>query len=129
MLFKKEKWIEDEELGFLKAKTLIFETSSIKWRKRIDFLGFDVDVMVSGTSHSLNRAQRKIIIGALNEKKLLEKQVKEVIKGLCNKHSVKFDAWDAYYRCSQIYVEKADLYISIDDLLNHKTYELELNWF
>ena len=129
MLFKKEKWLEDEELGFLKAKTLIFETSSIKWKKRIDFLGFDVDVMVLGTPHSLNRAQRKIIISALNEKKLLEKQVKEVIKGLCNKHSVKFDAWDAHYKCSQIYVEKTDLYISIDDILNHLTYELELNWF
>ena len=129
MLFKKEKWIEDEELGFLKAKTLIFETSSIKWRKRIDFLGFDVDVMVSGTSHSLNRAQRKIIIGALNEKKLLEKQVKEVIKGLCNKHSGKFDAWDAYYRCSHIYVDGAELYISIEDIENHLSYDLELHWF
>jgi transposase len=129
MLFKKEKWLEDEELGFLKAKTLIFETSSIKWKKRIDFLGFDVDVMVSGTPHNLNKAQRKIIISALNEKKLLEKQVKEVIKGLCNKQSVKFDAWDACYMCSQIYVEKADLYISIDVILNHLTYELELNWF
>ena len=129
MLFKKERWLEDEELGFLKAKSLIFETSSIKWKKRIDFLGFDVDVMVSGTSHSLNRAQRKIIISALNEKKILEKQVKEVIKGLCNKHSVKFDAWEAYFKCSHIYVDKAELYISIDDILNHLTYELELKWF
>ena len=50
MLFKKEKWIEDEELGFLKAK-------------------------------------------------------------------------------NKIYVEKADLYVSIDDILNHLTYALELNWF
>lgn len=128
MLFIKERWLEDEELGFLKAKTLIFETSSIKWRKRIDFLGFDVDVMVSGTSHSLNRAQRKIIIGALNKKNYL-KQVKEVIKGLCNKHNGKFDAWDAYYRCSHIYVDSAELYISIEDIENHLSYDLELHWF
>jgi len=129
MLFKKEKWLEDEELGFLKAKSLIFETSSIKWKKRIDFLGFDVDVTVSGTPYSLNGTQRKIIICALNEKKLLEKQVKEVINGLCNKHTVNLDAWEEYFRCSHIYVDKTELYISIHDLLNHLTYEMELEWF
>jgi hypothetical protein len=129
VLFKKERWLEDRELGFLKAQTLIFATSNIKWIKRIDFLGFNVDVSVSGTPHRLSSAQRKIIINALSEKELLEKQVLEAIQMLCLKNHVEFDAWKAHFTCSQIYVDKADLYISIGDLSNHLTYELELYWF
>lgn len=129
MLFKKEICFKDEELGFLKAKTSILETSSIKWKKRLDFLGLDLDLVVSGTPDKLNNAQRKIIVNALNNKKFLEKQVLEVIKGLCSKHTVKFDVWEEYFRCSCIYVDKADLFISIDDMLDNLTYELELKWF
>lgn len=129
MLFKKEKWIEDEELGFLKAKTLIFMTSRIKWKKRINFLGFDVDVMVSGTLEKLNATERKIMVNALSNTTLLEKQVLEAIQLLCFKNNVESDVWESYFRCSQIYIEKADLYVSIDDILNHLTYELELKWF
>jgi len=129
MLFKKEKWIEDEELGFLKAKTLIFMTSRIKWKKRIEFMGFDVAVSVSGTLEKLNATERKIMANALSNTTLLEKQVLEAIQVLCLKNNVASDAWESYFRCSQINVENADLYVSIDDILNHLTYELELNWF
>ena len=126
MLFKKEKCFEDEELGFLKAKTQIFVTSRIKWKKSIDFLGFDVDVSVSGTLEKLNATERKIMVNALNDRAWLEKQVLEAIQVLCLKNNVEFDAWETYFRFSHIYVDKAELYISINDLLNHLTYELEL---
>ena len=129
MLFKKEKCLEDEELGFLKAKTLTFATSSIKWKKRIEFLGFGVDVSVSGTLEKLNATERKIIVNALNDTAWLEKQVLEAIQELSLKNNVEFDEWEEYFRCSHIYVDKAELYISIIDMLKHLTYELELKWF
>ena len=69
MLFKKEKWLEDEELGFLKAKTLIFETSTIKWKKRIDFLGFDLSigaVYYTGVATHPNHPDSHSRIGAVN---------------------------------------------------------------
>jgi hypothetical protein len=129
MFFKKEICVEDEELGFLKAETSLLETSSVKWKKRIDFMGSDLNLVVSGTRDRLNKAERKIIVNALKDIKFLEKQVLEVIKGLCNKHNVTFDKREEYFMCSRIYVDKADPYISIEDTLNKLTYELELKWY
>ena len=126
MLFIKEKWIKDEELGFLKANPLIFMTSGIKWKRRIDFLGLDVDVLVSGNLEKLNTTETKIMANALNNIKLLEKQVLYAIHDLCLRNNVQSEEWESYFRCSQIYIEKADLFISIEDILNKLTYELEL---
>ncbi|NND80775.1 MAG: hypothetical protein HKN53_12820 [Maribacter sp.] len=129
MLLKKEKWIKDEELGFLKANPSIFMTSGIKWKKRIDFLGMDVDVLVSGNLEKLNKTETKIMTNALNNIKLIEKQVLYAIHDLCLRNNIKSDAWESYFRCFQIYIEKADLFILIEDTVNYLTYELELKWF
>lgn len=129
MLFIKDKWIKDEELGFLKANPLIFMTSGIKWKKRIEFLGFTLDVVVSGTSDKLNSTQRKIVVNALSDKEFLEKQVEEVIQELCLKNNMKFEEWADNFQCLVIYIKDMDLYISINDTLNNLTYELELRWF
>ncbi len=129
MLFKKERWLKDEELGLLSTKTSILDPSIIKWKKRIEFLGFALDVVVSGTSDKLNNTQRKIIMNALSDKEFLEKQVEEVIQELCLKNNMKFEEWADNFQCLEIYIKDMDLYISINDTLNNLTYELELRWF
>jgi hypothetical protein len=129
MLFKEERWLRDRELGILKAKPLILMTSGIKWKKSIGFLGLDVDVLVSGTLKKLNTTERKIIMYVLNNTELFEKQVLDAIHDLCLKNNVESEAWESYFKCSQIYVEKADLFISIEDMANYLTYEMELKWF
>lgn len=129
MLFNKERWFKDEEMGLLYARTSILEPSSIKWKKRIEFLGLDVDVLVTGTLEKLNATERKIMAYALNNIKLLEIQALHAIHDLCLKNKIESDVWEWYFKCSQIYIEKAELYISIKDRVNNLSYELELKWF
>lgn len=129
MLFKKERLFKDEELGILKARSSIFEPSIFKWKKRIDFLGFDLDVEVSGTSDKLNDDQRKIILNALDQKELIEIQAMEAIQVLCLRNNIKFAVWADYFQCSHIYVKDFDLYISIKDMMNNLAYELEFKRF
>jgi len=129
MLFKKTKVIEDHELGLLEARISIFKSSLVKWKKSICFLGNNVLVEVKGTISYLNKEERIILIEAFKKKELLEKQVLEVIRGFCVKNNVKEDDWGDYFKCSRIYCNNLNLYVSITDKLNQLIYEIEINYF
>jgi hypothetical protein len=129
MLFKKTRNLIDLELGPLEARTSILPTSLVKWQKSIEFLGNDVVIEVCGTKKMVNHEERTIMVEAFRKKEVLEKQVLEVIKGFCRKYGLNMDSWGNYFKCSCIYSQNQNLYVSIIDKLNKLTFEIEVKGF
>jgi len=127
-MFTRKKELSDKKLGILKARISIFQHSII-WKRKIDFLGLIVDIEIAGTHDHLNQGQKAMVIKALKEIDVLERQVLAVIRNLCSKQGLKFDSWPDYFGFSRIYIDEKALYISLLDRANRLKYELELKGF
>jgi hypothetical protein len=129
MLFIKNRELVDKDLGLLRAKTSLLQSSVVIWQKTHEFLGNDIVIRISGTVKMLNHEERIILVKAFKKNQELEKKVLEVINGFCVKNGLKNDTWGEYFKCSYIYSNNKSLYITIDDHSKKLTYEVELATF